>query len=112
MTDLDGRLARGNRAYQEGRGETFPVEHGDDFSRMGFANTYGDSWSRPGLDFRTKTFVTLALAAYFGNEHQLSAHLQGARHQGITKDEIDELLIHLLGYIGAPKASLAREIVE
>ncbi len=84
----------------------------EDLSRITFEGTYGDSWSRPGLDFRTKSFVCLAVTAALGTESQFKTHMKHAHHTGITKDEIVELLIHLNGYIGTPRTSVARRLAR
>lgn len=78
-----------------------------EFSAINFARAYGDSWSRDGLDVRTKSLVTLAVLATQRADRQFAVHVKAAEHAGVSRDEIAELLIHLGAYIGASSASIA-----
>ena len=79
-----------------------------DLNRLTVDGTYGASWCRPGLDMRTKSFISLTITASLGTGDQFKAHIRAAHHIGITKDEIVEFLIHLNGYLGTPRTSSAR----
>ena len=63
---------------------------------------FGTLWTRPGLDLKTRTMITLVADASTGREPELAIHLRMARRQGWTEDELSEALLHLLGYVGAP----------
>jgi len=63
---------------------------------------FGKLWTRPGLDLKTRTLITLISDASTGREPELAIHLRMARRQGWTEEELTEALLHLLGYIGAP----------
>jgi 4-carboxymuconolactone decarboxylase len=63
---------------------------------------FGTLWSRPGLDLKTRTLVSLVSDAATGRAPELAIHLRMARRQGWTEDELTEVLLHLLGYVGAP----------
>ena len=63
---------------------------------------FGTLWSRPGLDLKTRTLVTLVSDASTGRTEELKVHLRFARNHGWSEDELVEALLHLLGYIGAP----------
>jgi len=63
---------------------------------------FGALWTRPGLDLKTRTLVTVISDASTGREAELAIHLRMARRQGWTEDELSEALLHLLGYVGAP----------
>ena len=63
---------------------------------------FGALWTRPGLDLKTRTLVTLVSDAATGREPELAIHLRMALRQGWTEDELTEVLIHLMGYVGAP----------
>lgn len=65
-------------------------------------NIFGSLWTRPGLDLKTRTLVCVVSDAATGRPEELAIHLQMALRQGWTKDELAEVLIHLLGYVGAP----------
>ena len=63
---------------------------------------FGTLWTRPGLDLKTRTLITLVSDAATGREPELAIHLRMALRQGWTEEELTEVLIHLLGYVGAP----------
>ena len=63
---------------------------------------FGTLWTRPGLDLKTRTLVTLVSDAATGRLPELAIHLRMALRQGWTEDELTEALIHLVGYVGAP----------
>ena len=83
-----------------------------DFVALGLDRTYGDSWSRPGLDMRTKSFICMTLTAALGCDDQLKSHVIAAHHTGISKDEVVEWLIHLNGYLGTPRTNVALKAVR
>jgi len=63
---------------------------------------FGALWTRPGLDLKTRTLITVISDASTGREPELAIHLRMARRQGWTEDELTEAILHLLGYVGAP----------
>lgn len=65
---------------------------------------FGDIWQREGMDLRTRSFVTLAMLVALGRPHEIRIHLRGAIANGITTEEIRELMIHSLLYCGLPAA--------
>ncbi|SHI79450.1 4-carboxymuconolactone decarboxylase [Actinomyces denticolens] len=76
---------------------------------------FGDVYSRPGLDARSRQLVTLGmLAALGGCEPQLKVHIGAALNVGITREEIVEAFLHASGYCGFPRALnatfVAREV--
>jgi 4-carboxymuconolactone decarboxylase len=77
---------------------------GDDFRRLATINTFGDSWSRPGLDDRSRALISVTIAATLGTHEPLRGQLRIALNSGVTKEEIVELFIHLAAYAGAARA--------
>jgi 4-carboxymuconolactone decarboxylase len=65
-------------------------------------NVFGALWTRPGLDLKTRTLVTVVSDASTGREAELAIHLRMALRQGWTEEELTEVLLHLMGYVGAP----------
>ena len=65
-------------------------------------SVFGTIWTRPGLDLKTRTLVTLVSDAATGRGPELAIHLRMALRQGWTEDELTEMLLHLIGYVGAP----------
>jgi 4-carboxymuconolactone decarboxylase len=77
---------------------------GGEFRRLATVHTFGDSWSRSGLDDRSRALVSVAIAAVLGTREPLRGQLRIALNSGITKEEIVELFIHLEAYAGAARA--------
>jgi alkylhydroperoxidase/carboxymuconolactone decarboxylase family protein YurZ len=77
---------------------------GEDFRRLATLHTFGDSWSRGGLDDRSRALVSVSIAAAIGTHEPLRGQLRIALNSGVTKDEIVELFIHLEAYAGAARA--------
>ncbi len=77
-----------------------------DLNRLMLEHAFTDSWARPGLDRRTKSFLTMAFViAMGGQSRELRNHIGGALMLGITQEEIIEVLIHANAYCGAPRTS-------
>jgi len=80
----------------------------DDFSApfVDLLNTYcwNDIWNRPGLDRKTRSMINLAMLAALGKEHELKLHLNGALNNGLTKEQIREVLLQVAIYCGVPAA--------
>ena len=72
------------------------------FVDLASETVFGTLWTRPGLDLKTRTLITVISDASTGSEPELAIHLRMARRQGWTEDELTEAILHLLGYVGAP----------
>ena len=72
------------------------------FVDLAVETIFGVLWTRPGLDLKTRTLITVISDASTGREPELAIHLRMARRQGWTEDELTEAILHLLGYVGAP----------
>ena len=72
-------------------------------------NTYcwNDIWNRPGLPRQTRSMLNLAMLSALGKEHELKLHINGALNNGLTKDEIKEVLLQTAIYCGVPAAVVA-----
>ena len=66
------------------------------------ANAYGDIGSRPGLPLATKSLAMIAMMAAAGKPAELRVHLKGALKNGLTKEEIKEILLQVAVYCGVP----------
>lgn len=73
---------------------------------------WGAVWSRPGLDRRTRSAITLAVLTALGREQELELHLRGARRNGLSDEEIAEVLLHTAVYAGVPAANAAFAIAQ
>jgi 4-carboxymuconolactone decarboxylase len=73
---------------------------------------WGDVWSRPGLDRRTRSAITLALLTSLRAETELATHVRGALRNGLSADEIGEVLLQTAIYAGVPAANIAFGVAE
>ena len=78
-----------------------------DFQNLITRYAWGDIWSRPGLDRRTRSCITLAMLAEMGHEEELAMHVRAALRNGLTTDEIKEVLLQVAVYAGVPAANRA-----
>ena len=74
----------------------------DKFLNYATEAVFGMLWTRPGLDHKTRTLITVVSDACTHAWPELEVHLRFARRQGWTEDELSEALLHLGGYIGMP----------
>ena len=73
---------------------------------------WGAVWGRDGLDRRTRSCITLAVLAALGREHELALHVRAARTNGVTAEEISEVLLHTAVYAGVPAANAAYAVAQ
>ena len=73
---------------------------------------FGATWGRPGLDHRTRSMLTMAMLIAQGRAHELGVHVAGAISNGVTKDEIEEILLHSAIYCGIPASVEAFRTAE
>ena len=83
-----------------------------DFQDLITRYAWGEIWTRPGLDRRTRSFITLAALVASGREHELALHVRAARRNGVTPDEIGEVLLQCAVYCGVPAANSAFAIAQ
>ncbi len=73
---------------------------------------WGGVWTRGGLDRRTRSAITLAVLTALGREHELRLHVRAARTNGLSAEEIGEVLLHTAVYAGVPAANAAFAIAQ
>jgi 4-carboxymuconolactone decarboxylase len=73
---------------------------------------WGEVWTRDGLDRRSRSMITLALLAGLGRHDELAMHVRAAKRNGLTDDEIGEVLLHTAVYAGVPAANSAFAIAQ
>ena len=83
-----------------------------DFQELITRYAWGEVWSRPGLDRRTRSLITVTALVALGREHELAMHLRAARRNGVGWDELKETLLHCTVYCGAPAANGAFAIAQ
>ena len=103
---FDRGLALRERMF--GAQGTADVEAADDFTEkfqeVVTRECFGDIWSRDGLTPRERSMLTVAMLVALNRTPQLRAHLAGALANGVTKEEIREILLHAMLYAGIPAA--------
>jgi len=83
-----------------------------DFQDLITRYAWGEIWARPGLDRRTRSCITLTALIALGREHELPMHIRAARRNGLTRDEIKEVLLQSAIYCGVPAANGAFAIAQ
>ena len=73
---------------------------------------WGEVWSRPGLDRRTRSAITLAALTATRSEGELELHLRAALRNGLSPEEIAEVLLHTAVYAGVPAANAAFAVAQ
>lgn len=81
---------------------------GEDLVDIGLVSVWGGLWGREGLAPRDRSLVTLGILIALGAETELKTHVRIARTNGLTEDEIAEVIYHSSGYTGFPRAVAAR----
>ncbi|MGZ4355596.1 MAG: 4-carboxymuconolactone decarboxylase [Gaiellaceae bacterium] len=83
-----------------------------DFQELITRYAWGEVWSRPGLDRRTRSAITLTALTALGHHHELAMHVRAALRNGLTSDEIKEVLLQCAVYCGVPAANRAFAIAQ
>jgi 4-carboxymuconolactone decarboxylase len=123
MSEDQTRLQRGDRMRREVLGDAHverSTSQATDFTRpiqdYVTAACWGDIWSRPGLDRRTRSLLNLAMLTALNRPHEFSVHVRGALRNGCSQEEIQEALLQTAAYCGAPAAleafRLAARVIE
>ena len=73
---------------------------------------WGEIWSRPGLDRRTRSCMTLVALVALNRMDELAMHVRAALRNGLTPDEIKEVLLHCAVYCGVPAANAAFAVAQ
>ena len=74
---------------------------------------YGTIWSRTEqLSLRERSMITLAVLVALNRENELKSHLRGAKNLGITKEKIEEMILHVAHYSGFPTAVSASQLLN
>ena len=111
---MESRYEMGMKARKEVLGSEYveqamarTTEFDADFQRIITESAWGSVWSRPDLDRRTRSLVTIAILAALGRE-ELALHLRAAiDNVGVDPHEIAEVLLHVAVYAGVPAANAA-----
>ena len=96
------------------------LKNADDFSRpmqeLVTEFCWGEVWSRPGLDRRSRSILNLGMIAALNRPEELALHIRGALNNGLTKDEIKECFLQVAVYVGMPAGlgsfKVARQVFQ
>jgi 4-carboxymuconolactone decarboxylase len=94
------------------RAEADKNEFTTDFQRFITTYAWGEVWTRPGLERRTRSCITLAMLATLGYEDELAMHVKAALRNGLTREEVAEVLLQVAVYAGVPAANRAFAIAQ
>jgi 4-carboxymuconolactone decarboxylase len=85
---------------------------GEPFQDLITRYAWGSVWARPGIDRRTRSVITLTSLVCLRAEHELGMHIRAALRNGLTPDEIREVLLHTAIYAGVPAANSAFAVAQ
>jgi 4-carboxymuconolactone decarboxylase len=94
------------------RAEANKTEFDADWQRYATENAWGAVWTRPGLDRKIRSMLTIAMLASLGKQEELALHIRATRNTGVTQDEVKEVLLQVAVYAGAPAANSAFAIAK
>ncbi len=115
----DSTHDRGMKARREVLGDAHvdaAIERTTDFTRdfqdLITRYAWGEIWSRPGLDRRTRSCITLTALVALGKVDELAMHVRAALRNGLTEEEIKEALLQSAIYCGVPAANAAFGVAQ
>jgi 4-carboxymuconolactone decarboxylase len=119
MSDADPGRDAGMRVRREVLGDAH-VERASDnatpftapFQDFITRYAWGGVWTRDGLDRRTRSCITLAVLTALGHHEELKLHVRAALRNGLTAEEIGEVLLHTAVYAGVPAANTAFALAQ
>jgi 4-carboxymuconolactone decarboxylase len=89
------------------RSQARMTEFDADFQHYITASAWGSIWTRPDLDRRTRSLITIVILAALGRTEELGLHFRASRNTGVDPKEIAEALMHVAVYAGVPAANSA-----
>jgi 4-carboxymuconolactone decarboxylase len=113
----DARYDRGLAVRREVLGDSYVEQAGArttdltrDFQTLVTEFAWGTIWTRPGLDRRSRSMITLTALIARGRDEELALHIRAALRNGLSRDEIKEVLLQTAVYCGVPDANAAFRI--
>jgi 4-carboxymuconolactone decarboxylase len=98
------------------RAEANKTDFTKEFQELITRHAWGEIWTRPGLDRKTRSLITISMLVALNRPEELRLHLRGALKNGAKKDEIKEVLLQAAVYCGVPAANsafhIAGEVME
>ena len=81
----------------------------EDFQTLITQYAWGGIWSRPGLDKKTRSMLTIAILAALGYHEEVKLHIRATRNTGVSQEQVKEILLQVAVYAGVPAANSAFE---
>ena len=104
------RAVLGNEHVDRAVEDTTPFT--EDFQDLITRYAWGEIWTRSGLDRRTRSAITMTALVARGHYEELALHVRAALRNGLTSDEIAEVLLHSAIYCGVPAANAAFRVAQ
>ncbi len=104
------REVLGDAHVERALASTTPLTEG--FQELITRYAWGDIWSRPGLPRHTRSLLTIAMMVALGRDAELRLHLRAAKNNGVTREQIMEVLLQTAIYCGVPAANSAFHAAE
>jgi len=84
----------------------------EDFQELLTRYAWGEIWTRPGLSRHSRSLITVAMLVALNRPDELRLHLRGAANNGVTREQIREVLMHCAIYCGVPAANSAFHLAQ
>lgn len=88
------------------------TEFDADFQEFITKTAWGQIWTRPGLDIRTRSMLTIGMLAALGKDGELKLHIRATRNTGVTRNEVKEILMQAAVYAGVPAGNHAMALAR
>jgi 4-carboxymuconolactone decarboxylase len=115
----DTSYERGQAVRREVLGESYveqasarSTEFTRDFQTLVAEFAWGTIWARPGLDRRSRSMITLTALVARGHHEELALHIAAALRNGLSREEIKEVLLQTAVYCGVPDANAAFRVAQ
>ena len=102
----------GGGSYDPARAATAMVRRHGALGSFAVDHVLGNLWSRPQLSRRDRSLIVVTFLATIGSQEELHSHVRGALNHGLTRAEIEEIVLQVAGYAGFPMAMQASRIVD
>ena len=93
------------------RAEAATTPFTEEFQDLLTRYAWGEIWTRPGLDLKTRSCITVAMLVALNRPEELALHVRGALNNGVTPEELKEVLLQTAVYCGVPAANSAFRLV-
>jgi 4-carboxymuconolactone decarboxylase len=117
--DEQQRFEAGDRVRREVLGDAHvdrshaaSTEFDKEFQELMTRYAWGEMWTRPGLPRATRSILTVGLLVALGRTDELRLHLRGAINNGVSREEIREILLHCAAYCGVPAANTGFRVAK